>query len=68
MLGEVVLHDDVVAMRVDTDVAVAGEGELHHAAEDAVRAVFAAHTVNDVIGEGVVNPLTLENLLVGRLR
>ena len=62
------LHDDVVAVRVDADVAVAGEGELHHAAEDAVRAMFAAHAVDYVVGEGIVEPLTVVNLLVGRFR
>ena len=68
MLGEVVLHDDVVAMRVDTDVAVAGKGELHDANENAVRAMFAAHAVDDMVGEGVVEPLTVVNFLVGGLR
>lgn len=44
------LHDDVVAVGVNADVAVAGEGELHDATENAVRAVFAAYTVDDVVG------------------
>ena len=68
MLTEVVLHDDVVAMRVDTDVAVAGKGELHDANENAVRAMFAAHVVDDMVGEGVVEPLTVVNLLLGGFR
>ena len=68
VLGEVVLHNDVVAVGVDADVGVAGEGEVHHAAEDAVRAVQAAHTVDHVVRPGVVEPLATENLLVGGLR
>ena len=68
MLGEVVLHDDVVAVRVNADVAVARECKFHHVAEDAVRAVFAAYAVDYVVGEGVVEPLTVENLLVGGFR
>ena len=50
VLSEDMLHDDVVAVRVDADVAVACEGEFHDAAEDTVRAVFAAHAVNHMIG------------------
>jgi len=68
VLTEVMLHDDIVAVRVDADVVVAGESKLHHAAEDAVRAVFTAHAMNYVVGEGVVEPLTVENLLVCGLR
>ena len=50
MFGEVMLHNDVISVSVDADVGLAGEGERHHAAEDAVRAVDAAHTVDDVVG------------------
>lgn len=65
MLGEVVLHDDVVVVRVDADVAVVGKGELHDAAEDAVRAVFTAHAVDYVIGEGVVDRRDVRPLSAG---
>ena len=67
MLEEVVLHDAVVAVRVDTDVAVAGEGELHDSVEDAVRFRETGDAVDDVVGLAVVEPLPVVDSAVGGL-
>ena len=48
-LQDVVLHNLVVAMGVYADVRVAGETELHDAAEDAVSIGVAGHAMDDMI-------------------
>ena len=65
VLEDVVLHDAVVAVGVDTDVAVAGEGELHDAAEGAVRFRHAGDAVDDMVGQGIVEPLAVVDGAVG---
>ena len=62
---DVVLHDAVVAVGVDADVAVAGEGELHNGMEDAVRFREAGDAVDDVVGLAVVEPLPVVDSAVG---
>lgn len=53
------LHDAVVAVGIDADVAVVGEGELHDGMEDAVRFREAGDAVDDMVGQGVVDPLSV---------
>ena len=65
VLEDIVLHDAVVAVGVDTDVAVAGEGELHDGVEDAVCFRHAGDAVDDMVGQGVVEPLTVVDGGVG---
>ena len=62
---DVVLHDAVVAVGVDADVAVAGEGELHNGVEDAVCFREAGDAVDDVVGLGVAEPLAVVDSAVG---
>ena len=64
---DVVLHDAVVAVSVDAGVAVAGEGKLHDSVEDAVCFREAGDAVDNVVGQGVVEPLTVVDSAVGRL-
>ena len=50
MLQYVVLHDVIVLMGVNADVALMGKTEIHDASEDAVCVREAGNTVNDMIG------------------
>jgi len=59
MLQDVVLHDEVVFMGVDADVCIMREAEVHDAAEDSVNIRIAGYTMYDMIGKGIVCPLTI---------
>ena len=50
MLQYVVLHDMIVLMGVNADVAFKGKTEVHDAFEDAVCVRGTGNTVNDMIG------------------
>ena len=50
MLKYVVLHDMIVLMGVNADVALTGKTEIHDAFEDAMRVRETGNTVNDMIG------------------
>ena len=50
VLCDDVLHDAVVAMRVDTEVRLCGSTEVDDAVEDAVNVGIAGYTMDDVIG------------------
>ena len=65
---EVVLHDVVVAVGVDADVAVVGETPFYNCTEDAVDVREAGYAVDYVIGESVVQPVAVKDFAVGRLR
>ena len=67
MFFEVVLHDSVVAVRVDADVLLVGKAEVHDVAEDAVDVGSARNAMDDVIGQGVVEPLAVVDFRVGGL-
>ena len=67
MFFEVVLHDSVVAVRVDADVLLVGKAEVHDVAEDAVDVGSARDAMDDVIGQGVVEPLAVVDFRVGGL-
>ena len=62
------LHDGVVAVGVNPDVAGVGKAELEHGAEDAPRRACRSDTVDDEVGQGVVGPLPLVDVLVGGFR
>ena len=65
VLKDVVLHDAIVAVGVDTDVTVAGEGKLHDSVEDAVCFREAGDAVDNVVGLAVVEPLPVVDGAVG---
>ena len=50
VLQYVVLHDMVVLMGVNADVALMVKTEIHDASEDAVCVRGTGNTVNDMIG------------------
>ena len=50
VLQYVVLHDMVVLMGVNADVALTGKTEIHDAFEDAMSIRETGNTVNDMIG------------------
>ena len=68
MLQDVVLHDVIVTMGVYPEVGVFGLAPLDNAAEYSVDLRETAYPVNDMIGKGVFQPLTAEDLGVGRFR
>ena len=49
MLQYVVLHDMIVLMGVNADVALMGKTEFHDAFEDAMRVRETGNAVNDMI-------------------
>ena len=50
MLQYVVLHDMIVLMGVNADVALMGKTEVHDAFEDTMSIREAGNAVNDMIG------------------
>ena len=68
MLFDVVLHDTVVAVGVDADVAVFGKRIFHDVPENMVGVREAGDAVDDMVGLLVVEPLSLVYLLVSRFR
>ena len=64
------LHYTVVAVGVDLDVAVfvVCKTPVHDSLEDAVGGGGAADAVDDVVGKGVVKPLSVVDLSVGGFR
>ena len=50
VLHYVVLHDMIVLMGVNADVALMGKTEIHDAFEDIVNVRETGNTVNDIIG------------------
>ena len=50
MLQYVVLHDMIVLMGVNADVALMGKTEIHDAFEDAMNVGETGNAVNDIIG------------------
>ena len=50
MLQYVVLHDMIVLVGVNADVALMGITEVHDAFEDAMRVGGTGNAVNDMIG------------------
>ena len=68
VLLDVVLHDMVVLVSVDTDVCITREAEVHDVAEDAVNVRITGNAMDDMIGSYVVLPFTIVYLRVGRFR
>ena len=56
---DVVLHDTVVLMGIDTNVCIMRETEVHDIAKDAMNIWITGYTMNDMIGQGIVCPLTI---------
>ena len=67
MLLDVVLHDTVILMGIDTNVFIMREAEVHDIAKDAMSIRVAGYTMYDVIGLYVVKPLAVVYLRVGWL-
>ena len=59
MLLDVVLHDKVVLVGVDTDICITREAEIHDVAEDAVNIRIAGNAMDDVIGQSYTSSLFL---------
>ena len=68
VLQDVVLHDAVVAVRVDADVALPREAELHDILEDAVCLRETRDAVDDVVRLCVIKPLAVVDPGVRGLR
>jgi len=64
---DVVLHDMIVAVCVDADVALPLKTKLHDTLENTMHLREAGNAVDDMISLCVVQPLTLVNLRVSRL-
>ena len=62
MFGDVVLHDSVVAMGVDTNVWILGETVFHDAAEYSVNIGITGYTMDYMIGFCIIKPLSLVDL------
>ena len=56
-----VLHDMIVFVRVYTQVRLCSRTELDDAVENAVNVRIAGYAVDDVIGQGIVEPLAIVN-------
>ena len=59
-----VLHYSVIAVGVDADVWVDGKAVIHHVAEDVVHIGITAHAVDNVVGERIVKPLAVINVVI----
>ena len=68
VLLDVVLHDTIIFMSIDSDVCIMRETEVHDIVKDAMNIWITGYTMNDMVGQGVVCPLTIIYLRVGRLR
>ena len=60
------LHDGVVAVSIDADIAVVGKAEVHDAFEDTMSIGLTGYAVDHVIGQLVINPTTIVNLGIRR--
>ena len=59
MLLDVVLHDKVVAVGVDADVAIFREGVFHDVAEHVVYIGVTGDAVDDMVGLFVIHPMAV---------
>ena len=66
VLLDVVLHDTIIFMSIDSDVCIMREAEVHDIAKDAVNIWITGYTMNDMVGQCVVCPLTIVYFRVGR--
>ena len=65
---DIMLHYFVVAMRIDADVALFSEAELHDTLEDAMHLRKTRYAMDDMVRLAVVEPFAVVNLIVGRFR
>ena len=49
MLLQIVLHDGIVTMRINTDVCIMSKAEVYHIAEDMMSVWIAGNTVDYMI-------------------
>ena len=54
VLLDVVLHDIIVLMGIDSDVCIMGKAEVHDVTKDTMNIRIAGNTMNDMVGQGVV--------------
>ena len=59
VLLDIMLHDKVVLVGVDTDVCITHEAKIHDVAEDAVNIRITGNAMDDVIGFDVIQPFTI---------
>ena len=54
VLLDVVLHDMIILMGINTDVGIMQKAEVHNVGKDAVNIRIAGNTMNDMIGLYVI--------------
>ena len=64
MFFDVMLHDDIVAMRVNPDVHTIGENKLHDVGKHMMHIWIAGYAMNDMIWTFVIEPLTIVDFAV----
>ena len=64
MLLQIVLHDGIVTMRINTDVCIMGKAKVYHIAEDMMSVWIAGNTVDYMIWLLIVQPFAIIYLMV----
>ena len=59
VLLDVVLHDTIIFMSIDSDVCIMRETEVHDIVKDAMNIWITGYTMNDMIGLYIVQPLAV---------
>ena len=64
----VMLHDSVIPVGVNANIRFMGEAVIHYIAEDTMYVRIAGDTMNHMIRLRVIQPLTIVNFRISRLR
>ena len=64
MLLQIVLHDGIVTMRINTDVCIMGKAEVYHVSEDMMCVWIAGNTVDYMIRQLIVQPFAIVYFMV----
>ena len=64
MFQQIVLHDGIVAMRINPDVCIMSEAEVYHVAEDMMSVWIAGNTMDNMIRQFIVQPFAIVYLMV----
>ena len=59
VLLDVMLHDTIIFMSIDSDVCIMRETEVHDIVKDAMNIWITGYTMNDMIGLYIVQPLAV---------
>ena len=65
---DIMLHYFIIAMRIDADVELFSEAELHDALEDAMRLRKTRDAMDDMVRLCVIEPFAVINLIICRFR